>query len=159
MDARSQYREASVRGASPVRLVICLYEQAIEDLRRALVALEKGVLEKGAIESRTRHINHALMVVAQLESSLNIERGGNVAKNLARFYAVLRRGLVEAQVKQSARILQQQISHLGLVYEAWLEVERTEVEQATETPRLARPASAEALPIASSPSSFLGWNA
>ena len=34
MDARSSYREVAVRGASPVRLVICLYEQAIEDLRR-----------------------------------------------------------------------------------------------------------------------------
>jgi flagellar protein FliS len=119
MDAKASYREAAVRGASPVRLVICLYEQAIEDLRLAVIALEKG-----DIEARTRGINHALMVIAQLQGSLDMERGGEVARNLARFYGVVRAGLVEAQMKQSVRILEQQISQLAVVYEAWLEVER-----------------------------------
>jgi flagellar protein FliS len=119
MDAKASYREAAVRGASPVRLVICLYEQAIEDLRLAVIALEKG-----DIETRTRGINHALMVIAQLQGSLDMERGGDVARNLARFYGVVRAGLVEAQMKQSVRILEQQISQLAVVYEAWLEVER-----------------------------------
>jgi flagellar protein FliS len=119
MDARSSYREAAVRGASPVRLVICLYEQAIEDLRRAVIALEKG-----DIEARTREINHALMVIAQLQGSLDMARGGEVARNLDRFYNTVRRGLVEAQLKQSARILEQQASQFALVHEAWMEVER-----------------------------------
>lgn len=119
MDARSSYREANVRGASPVRLIICLYEQAIEDLRRAVIAMEKG-----AIEVRTQEINHALMVIAQLQGSLDMERGGDVAKNLAKFYGLVRAGLTEAQMKQSSRILEQQISQLVEVHEAWLEVER-----------------------------------
>jgi flagellar secretion chaperone FliS len=119
MDARSSYREAAVRGASPVRLVICLYEQAIEDLRQAVIALEKG-----DIEARTRGINHALMVIAQLQGSLDLERGGDVARNLGRFYNLVRAGLSEAQLKQSTRILEQQISQLATVHEAWLEVER-----------------------------------
>jgi flagellar secretion chaperone FliS len=119
MDARSSYREASVRGASPVRLVISLYEQVIEDLRRAVLAQEKGV-----IEIRTREINHALMVIAQLQGSLDMERGGDVARNLARFYGLLRVGLVEAQRQQSTTLIEQQISQLVVVHEAWLEVER-----------------------------------
>lgn len=119
MDARNHYREAAVRGASPVRLVICLYEQAIEDLRRSVLALERG-----DIEARTRAINHALMVIGQLQGSLDMERGGEVARNLERFYNQVRMGLVEAQQKQSARILEQQISQLVTVHEAWLEVER-----------------------------------
>jgi flagellar protein FliS len=119
MDARSSYRETAVRGASPVRLVICLYEQAIEDLRLAVIALERG-----DIEARTRGINHALMVIAQLQGSLDMERGGDVARNLSRFYGLVRAALTEAQLKQSGRILEQQISQLALVHEAWLEVER-----------------------------------
>jgi flagellar protein FliS len=119
MDARTLYREAAVRGASPVRLVICLYEQAIEDLRRAVIALEKG-----DIEGRTRGINHALMVIGQLQGSLDMQRGGEVARNLYWFYNIVRNSLAEAQLKQSARILEQQVSQLVLIYEAWLEVER-----------------------------------
>jgi flagellar secretion chaperone FliS len=150
MDARSSYREAAVRGASPVRLVICLYEQAIEDLRQAVIALEKG-----DIEVRTRGINHALMVIAQLQGSLDMERGGDVARNLARFYSLVRTGLSEAQMKQSARILEQQISELAIVHEAWLEVER-----ATAAPMPQSAGLAQAGP--STPSRerpFADWNA
>lgn len=139
MDAKLSYREAAVRGASPVRLVICLYEQAIEDLREAVVALEKG-----DIELRTRKINHAITVIGQLQGSLDMERGGEVARNLERFYGVIRARLVEGQLKQSSRILEQQISQLVLVYEAWLEVER-----ATETGSSPAHAAPESVPVIS----------
>jgi flagellar secretion chaperone FliS len=148
MDAKASYREAAVRGASPVRLVICLYEQAIEDLRLAVIALEKG-----DIEARTRGINHALMVIAQLQGSLDMERGGEVARNLARFYGVVRAGLVEAQMKQSTRILEQQICQLAVVYEAWLEVERV-----TATPK-PLPAALPEPDVSSPVISNADWNA
>jgi flagellar secretion chaperone FliS len=109
----------AVRGASPVQLVIRLYEQAIEDVRRAIVAMEKG-----EIEGRTRAINHALKVIGHLQGTLDMEHGGEVAINLSRFYNALRTALLEAQFKQSSRILEQQVSQLVLVHEAWQEVER-----------------------------------
>jgi flagellar protein FliS len=149
MDARSSYREAAVRGASPIRLVICLYEQAIEDLRRAVAALKKD-----DIETRTRHINHAFMVIAQLQGSLDIERGGEVARNLARFYSVIRYGLTEAHCKQSLPLLQQQISLLTDVHAAWLQAEReTEMSAAASSESSATPPA-----ISSSNSSFAGWS-
>ncbi len=140
MDAKSSYRETAVRGASPVGLVICLYEQAIADLRFALLALEKG-----DVESRTHKINHALVVIGQLQGTLDMQRGGEVAANLDQFYNALRAGLVEAQLKQSGIILQRQISDLVLLYEAWVEVERAtsasppETSRATQVPPQAVP--------------------
>ena len=119
MNARLSYREAAVEGASPVRLVILLYEQAAEDLRAAL-----GAHQRGDIEGRTRYINHAILVIGYLQASLDKERGGRVAVNLERFYDQVRFGLVEAQFKQSGAALEQQISHLMQVHEAWCEVER-----------------------------------
>ena len=120
MDARSSYREVVARGARPLQLVILLYEQSIEDLRRALAALQRG-----DIETRTRQINHALVVIGHLQGSLDMKQGAQVARNLQRFYQLLRDSLVEAQTKQSVSILQEQISHLMLLREAWIEVERT----------------------------------
>jgi flagellar protein FliS len=149
MDARSSYRESSVRGAGPVRLVISLYEQAIEDLRRAVIALDRG-----AIEARTREINHALLVIAQLQSSLDMERGGEVAKNLARFYGVVRAGLTEAQMKQSSMLVEQQIAQLAEVHEAWLEVER-----ATAKPNPPAPELTSGSPPSSSPENSVDWSA
>ncbi len=120
MNARFSYREAAIRGASPVRLVICLYEQVIEDLRHAVMAIQEE-----DIQARTRAINHALTVIGQLQGTLNMEHGGDVAKNLQQFYDILRAGLIEAQGKQSAAIVEQQIALLIQIHEAWLEVERT----------------------------------
>ncbi|HLW89276.1 MAG TPA: flagellar export chaperone FliS [Terriglobales bacterium] len=119
MDARLSYREAEARGATPVRLVVLLYEQALDDLRHAIAALEKG-----EIEARTRRINHAIVVIGQLQASLDLEQGGLVARHLERFYHLVRKGLMAAQFEQSARALQEQVSYLLLVHEAWLEVER-----------------------------------
>jgi flagellar secretion chaperone FliS len=149
MDAKFSYREAAVRGASPVRLVICLYQQAIEDLRQAVLAIESG-----EIEVRTRKINHAMIVIGQLQGSLDMERGGEVARNLEKFYNIVRAGVVDGQVKQSARILEQQISQLVLVYEAWLEVERAT------SPASPQPESIEAGPVIPSPDApGTGWSA
>jgi len=119
MDPRLSYREGAVRGASPVRLVSLLYEQAIEDLRRAIAAHMRG-----DIEGRTRDINHAILVLGHLEATLDKEQGGKVAANLEIFYRQVRAGLLEAQFRQSMADLEQQVSHLMLVREAWEQVER-----------------------------------
>ena len=119
MNPRLTYREAAVAGASPVRLVILLYEQAIEDLRRALAAQNSG-----AIEVRTREINHAILVLGYLEATLDKEQGGRVAENLKLFYEQLRAGLTEAQARQSPSLLEKQISLLMEVRDGWLGAEQ-----------------------------------
>jgi flagellar protein FliS len=118
MDARSQYREADARGSSPVRLVVLLYEQAIQDLRRAAIAVKKG-----EIEVRTQAINHALLVICHLQGTLDRERGGEVGRNLDRFYNCMRDQLTQAQILMSEDILHQQISGLLSLRDAWIEVD------------------------------------
>ena len=119
MDARSAYRETAVQGASPSRLVVLLYEQAIQDLQRALAAIEAEDIEK-----RTDEINHALSVVSQLQATLNMSKGGEIASNLERFYNLLRGSLLTAQVHASPEIIQRLVNNLLVLREAWLEVER-----------------------------------
>jgi flagellar secretion chaperone FliS len=119
MNPGFSYREAAVQGAGPISLVVLLYEQAIEDIRRALAAHASG-----SIEGRTHGISHALLVLGHLEATLDQDRGGVVAANLQRFYRHVRAGLLEAQCKQSAAILEQQIALLMQVREAWCAVER-----------------------------------
>ena len=119
MDPRHSYREAAGRGASGVRLVILLYEQVIQDLGRAIKAIEEN-----KIELRTREINHALTVIGHLQYTLDMKVGGKVAQNLARFYCTLRADLIEAHARASRSLLQRQIDYLLEMREAWLEVER-----------------------------------
>jgi flagellar protein FliS len=129
MDAGRSYREAAVRGASPVELVIRLYEQMIEDLRQAVKALEQN-----DIELRSNKINHAILVLGHLQSQLEFEAGGKVARDLENFYNVLRQNLVQAQAFASRPLLAQQITDLLAVREAWIEVLRAENPSLVKTP-------------------------
>lgn len=132
MDIQRSYREATVRGASPVELVARLYEQIIEDLRQAVKALEQN-----QIELRTSRINHAILVIGHLQSQLNFQAGGKVARHLDHFYGLLRLNLAQAQTRQSKEMLSQQITDLLTVRGAWLEVERVEHALAAKAPGLA----------------------
>ena len=123
MDANLSYRTLSSRASSGVGLVILLYEQLVQDLRRALTALDSG-----AVETRTFELGHALEVVGQLQGRLDMQAGGEVAHNLDRFYSTVSAGILEAQVKCSKPRLLRLIDDLLSLREAWLEVERKMLE-------------------------------
>jgi len=118
---RTAYREINGHGATAVRLVVLLYEQVIQDLTQATQAIEEN-----NIELRTNRINHALDVICLLQGTLNMERGGQVARNLVQFYEAVRANLWEAQFQVSKQTLLQQITDLLALREAWAEVDRAE---------------------------------
>jgi flagellar protein FliS len=120
-NARNAYRESNVRGATAVRLVVLLYEQAVQDLRQAAQAMDENNVER-----RTNCLNHALEVIGRLQGTLDMERGGQVARRLLDFYQALRANLWQAQVFMSKTVLLQQIKDLLVLREAWMEVDRAE---------------------------------
>src|SRR5271168_3011094 len=81
MSIQQMYREASIRGANPVALIVKLYEQLIEDMRHVAIAIDQN-----NIELRSNRIKHAILVIGHLQSSLDFERGGKVARDLEDFY-------------------------------------------------------------------------
>jgi flagellar protein FliS len=121
MDPRIAYQQADARGSTSLRLVVLLYEQIIQDLREASLAIDQN-----NIELRTKRINHALDVICLLQATLNLERGGQVARNLVRFYDTIRANLCEAQFQASKEILARQVTDLLTVRAAWEQVERLE---------------------------------
>ncbi len=121
MNIQQSYREAAVQGASPVELVVRLYEQMIEDLRQAAIAIERNDIER-----RSNRIKHVILIIGYLQSTLDFARGGKVAENLDQFYDVLRQNLLRVQFRPSPRALSQQITDLLAVREAWIEVDRAE---------------------------------
>jgi len=138
---RIAYRESDVRGATQLRLVVLLYDQLIQDLTRAAQAIELK-----NIELRTNCINHAILVIGYLQSPLDFEKGGKVARDLDHFYNTLRQNLVQAQFASSQTAVRRQITDVLALREAWIEVER--VEKAA-VKSAAMPASAGSVPSVS----------
>lgn len=112
------YRRAAVENASPVGLVVILYDVLINDLRQAVEAIAKK-----NTEARSKAVKHAFVVLQQLEGSLDQENGGEAAKNLSSFYAVMRGRIFEAHSKVSSEILNEQMTLLLDVRQAWEKVD------------------------------------
>jgi flagellar protein FliS len=108
------YRRSAIEGASPIGLMIALFDTLVGDLRRAAFALRKN-----DIETRCRELNHATLVLGQLQEWVDLENGGESAQTLSRFYAYLRAKMMEAAVTQSAKLLETQIDMILHVRTAW----------------------------------------
>jgi flagellar protein FliS len=118
-DANLNYRASSARADSGVGLVILLYEQLVQDLRRAAAAIDSA-----DVEARTLELGHAIEVVGQLQSRLDMQNGGEVAQNLDRFYGSILSGILDAQTKASKAVVLRLVENVLSVREAWLQVER-----------------------------------
>ena len=119
MDAIRAYRESEIASDSPVHLVVLLYDQLLRDLQRALDAFVKEDVARRALE-----LDHALLVLGQLQGTIDLARGGEVAETLDHFYTVVRRNLLQAAAGDSGDLLERQRQQIFAVREAWLEVER-----------------------------------
>jgi flagellar secretion chaperone FliS len=108
------YRRSAIEGASPIGLVIALYDTLSGDLRRAASAIRNN-----DIEARCKDLNHAVLVLGQLEDWIDQKNGGELAQNLSSFYSYLRAKMMEASLSQSAQLLEAQIDLILQVRSAW----------------------------------------
>lgn len=146
-DVASNYQRLRARGSSPVGLVILLYDAAIESLRQAKLAATEA-----RIEDRVAASNHVVRILNELTRALDHERGGNVARQLERFYAVAGMLLTDANARSDPARFDELIGMFCSVREAW---QRVELEVAG-TPE-AMPANEIAPPAGET--SLVGWSA
>jgi flagellar protein FliS len=116
--AASVYQQLAARGASPVGLVVSLFDTILRDFRRAQAALAAG-----SVERRVFELNHALTVIAHLQSVLNHERGGDAAKHFDRFYDVTRAMILDANVRCTPGSLEKLIDMYTSLRQAWQQIE------------------------------------
>ncbi|HZU31116.1 MAG TPA: flagellar export chaperone FliS [Candidatus Angelobacter sp.] len=115
----SEYRKRAVEGASPVGLVVLLYGGMITAFMRAIAAIEANNIEKRVLE-----LNKVLAILAELQGTLDFEKGGAVAEQLEKFYVVMRSRVLEASIKNSKPILEELVKITSGIKEAWQQVER-----------------------------------
>jgi len=123
------YLRATAQNASPVGLVIILIDQLILDLKRAIAAMEKG-----DIETRCAELKHGYLVLAQLQGSLDKEKGGEAAENFSRFYSSVRASMMQANIKARPDMLVRQIGLLLDVRQAWQQVDNSDTTGAGTNP-------------------------
>lgn len=115
----ARYREMEIRTATPEMVVVKLYEGALRFIRTA-----KSSQESGKVAARATAIAKTLAIVNELQHSLNLKQGGEIAKNLDALYFYVTDRLLEANVRGTIQPLDEASGVLSTLNEAWVEISR-----------------------------------
>ena len=111
--------QTSVGTATPEQLVVMLFDGAIRFGRRGIQALSTGDRAAG-----THQIRRVSAIVSELDNSLDMELGGEIATNLHAIYSFASRLLLEAALHGDAPKVRQVIELLQPLRDAFAEIAR-----------------------------------
>ena len=124
----NRYQEVGVNTATPVHLVVMLYDAAIRSLEEA-----RGYMDRKDISGRSRSINKCSAIISELQSSLNLREGGEIALSLNRLYDYIKITLLRAGVEQNPDLLVEVMGLLENLHSAWRQIDSGVAESSPES--------------------------
>jgi flagellar protein FliS len=115
------YRQVATQTATPGQLVLMLYDGALRFLEQSLTGFAK---DDPAEFHQTigNNLLRAQQILHELNISLNLEAGGDVAANLRRLYEYLDRRLLESNIKKEEAGIKEVIARITVLRDAWAQM-------------------------------------
>ena len=115
------YQSVSAHGAVAAadshRLVLMLMDGVLERL-----AVARACIERGDIGRKAQLLHSCTTLIAELRGSLNMQHGGDIARNLSDLYEYMARQLLRGNVENKAHYLKEVSGLLGEVRSAWVAI-------------------------------------
>jgi flagellar protein FliS len=115
MNAMDAYTQQAATTASPAQLVLMLYDGALARVTGA----EQALAEPVDLEAAHTALTKAQAIVHELLGTLDLERGGAVAANLASIYTYVVELLVEVNLSKDPTALAEVADLLTGIRDAW----------------------------------------
>ena len=114
MSMLAAYKENTVTTQSGERLVVMLYDGAVKFLKLAQKAIEDD-----DFKSKGNYIARAQAIINELNVSLDMETGGEIATNLRSLYLFMNRHLNQANLTCDSQKVQDVINLLEELNQSW----------------------------------------
>lgn len=122
-NAYSAYQKTNVSTASQGRLIVLLYEGAIKNLTTALTLFgDDGKIQPSNIENFGTLIQKSQAIITELQVSLNMDQGGDIAKNLMSLYIFFNEELVKASIGMDKAKITSVLNMLKDLAESWKKI-------------------------------------
>ena len=92
-----QYQASNITTATPEKLMILIFDGALQFLQKAKIAIAENNLKE-----RAENIEGARKIIRELMRTIDLENGNVVAKQLFRFYNKMAITLIRANVERDA---------------------------------------------------------
>ena len=106
-----------VAAADPHKLVVMLMDGAIERIRAA-----QGCITRGELGEKAQLLQRAIAIVGELQASLDLSAGGQIAANLSELYDYMNRRLLKATVENNVDMLEEVSKLLHEIRGAWISI-------------------------------------
>ncbi len=126
--AHAAYRHGQVASAGPVRIIILLYEGALQSCRQAAERFEDP-------RQRGESLGRAHRIVTELMASLDHDEGAEIATNLDALYGFVLESITRANVDADKGVLRPAIQVLETLLSGWHEIETAKTNEPQEPPR------------------------
>lgn len=108
------YKKTSIHTASKEQILLMLYQSAIKNCKKAIDAIDDGdIAKKGEFIGKLQDI------VIELNNSLDLEVGGDVARELSSLYDYLIYASTQANMKIEKEPLESCLEILKTLYDGW----------------------------------------
>ena len=119
-NAYAAYQKTNVNTASQGRLVVLLYEGAVKHLNAAINMFDADEkLKPGDIEQFGIHLQKTQAIITELQVSLDMEKGGDIARNLMSLYVYFNEEIMDATINHSRQKLQFILKMISELTESW----------------------------------------
>jgi flagellar protein FliS len=113
----NQYLNTQVRSSTPLELVVLLYDAA---LRHAVTA--RDAMARRDIPSRRTAMSKLMAVVGELQHTLDMDRGGDIARQLDELYSWALTQLLDATVHQDPQRIEEVHRVLTILRDGWVSI-------------------------------------
>ena len=103
-----QYQANNITTATPEKLMIMLFDGAIQFLQKAKTAIEEKNLKE-----RSENIEGARKIIRELMRTIDLENGNTVSKQLFKLYNRMAMNLIKANVSRKAGLIDEVIEDLS----------------------------------------------
>ena len=119
-NAYSAYQKTNVKTASQGHLVVLLYEAAVKNLRSALSLFDtENKIKAPDIEKFSGFIQKTQAIITELEVSLDMDKGGDISKNLMSLYMYFNSELMDASINHNREKITFVMNMLNELLSAW----------------------------------------
>jgi flagellar protein FliS len=112
--AAQHYMQTQVRSSSPLELVVMLYDGILRQTAAAVDAMARK-----DIRARREAVSKSLAIISELQSTLNMEQGGDIAVQLDRLYSWMTESLMQATMTQDPGPIQDVHRVLETLRDGW----------------------------------------
>ncbi len=118
MTGYKAYQGNQVEGAGPLGLILLSYEALYKELGHARRAIEAGDLS-----AEVDHTGRAMEAIIELSSSLNADKGGDIATSLASLYGYMLRRLNEGMCSCVPAAVDEVMALVQTLREGWQSID------------------------------------